>query len=107
LEKPAEYIERMRELAAGYSGDAERHTLLSISAILLLRMLRKTRPLWLYTRDLLGKRGAAIEKLLEVAEELESFTATFQLMRSQIPGEELEAASSAKSVEELYRVLKD
>jgi len=107
LEKPAEYIERMRELAAGYSGDAERHTLLSISAILLLRMLRKTRPLWLYTRDLLGKRGAAIEKLLEVAEELESFTATFQLMRSQIPGEELEVASSAKSVEELYRVLKD
>jgi len=107
LEKPAEYIERMHEFATRYGDDVERHMLLSISAILLLRVLRKTRPLWLLTEDLLGKREAAIEKLSEVAEELESFTATFQLMRSQIPGEELEAASTAKSVEELYRVLKD
>jgi len=105
LENPAEYNGLMRGFAARYSDDAEIHMLLNTSAILLLRLLRRERPLWLVTEELHKKRRIAIEKLLEIAEELESYTVTFQLMKSQISEEELEIAGSAKSVEELRRVL--
>jgi len=105
LENPAEYNERMREFTTNYSDDAKMHILLITSAIMLLRLLRKERPLWLVTEELRKKRGIAIEKLSEIAEELESFTVTFQLMKSRILEEEPKIASSAKSVEELRKVL--
>jgi len=105
LEDPAKYNEDMSEFLTRYSDDAHTHVMLNVSAILLLKVLRRQVPLWLITEELSQKRRAAIEKLSEIAEELEPFTATFQLMKSQIPGEELEIAGSVKSVEELRRVL--
>jgi len=105
LEKPDEYNENMREFLVEYSDDAQRGILLTVSAILLLEALRREVPIWLVTEKLYRKRVAIVEKLHEIAEELESFTATFQLMRNPVSEEELEIVGSAKSEEELRRLL--
>jgi len=105
LENPEDYSENMSKFLLEYKEDAKDYIILTISAILLLKVLEKQRPLWYITDDLYKKREIAIENLAKVAEELESFTVTFQLMKKPIPEEELKVIASTKSVEELQRVL--
>ena len=105
LDKPDKYIKEILEFARYYEDDTNEYTILLISSILLLRALSRRIPLGFIQRKDLEKREILVKKLIEIVEELESYTATFQLMKEPIKEEELEIVGEVKSLEELKRVI--
>ncbi|MEM2293831.1 MAG: hypothetical protein QXU81_10830, partial [Candidatus Bathyarchaeia archaeon] len=104
LNKPNEYIKKMSRFVTFYKDDAFEYAVLFISSILLLRALSKSVPLLFIWKEDVEKREVLVKKFLEVAEELECYTVTFQLM-SMPTGEEVEIIGQAVTLEELKRVL--
>ena len=105
LEEPHSYIQEMSKFMMNYRDDAYEYAILLISSMLLLKALGKRIPVWLIRREDIEKQELLVKKFLEVAEELESYTAIFQLIRNPIAEEEMHIIGSASSPEELRRLL--
>ena len=105
LEEPHRYIQEMSKFMMNYRDDAYEYAILLISSMLLLKALGKRMPVWLIRREDIEKQELLVKKFLEVAEELESYTATFQLIRNPIAEKEMRIIGSARSLEELRRLL--
>lgn len=104
LDEPQNYSEEMSEFLRKYENDTYDHVLLNLSSILLLKALSTNLPLWQVSEEIVNKYKIIVDQLAKVAEELESFTATFQLMRIKISKSDLENVG-VTSLEELRRVL--
>ena len=109
LNKPNEYVEKMSRFVTFYKDDAFEYAVLFISSILLLEALlledlSKSVPLLSIQKEDVERREVLVKKFLEVAEELECYTVTFQLM-SMPTREEVEIIGQAATLEELKRVL--
>ena len=104
-DNPEGYVHEMLKFSKSYENDAKEYVLLLTSSTLLLRALSKTKPLWSLQKEDLENRDVLIRKFVEIVEELESYTATFQLMKEPINEKKIEIIGEVKSLEELWRTI--
>ncbi|RLE60751.1 MAG: hypothetical protein DRN53_05930 [Thermoprotei archaeon] len=102
---PERYRREIHGFLREYEDEAYEYAILHASSLLLLKVLSKNIPLWLIQGKYMVKQRVLINKLIEIAEEIEPYVATFQLMKDPLKKEDLEIVKRITYEDELGRFL--
>jgi len=99
------YTNAMIEFVRRYRDEAYEYAILLISAILILRILRRRIPLCFIGEKDLERKALIMKKFMQIVDELDIYTVTFHLLKEPLKQEDSQSVGEADSLEKFRKVL--